>query len=111
MSLDIVDIAREIREPNGAPYLILVTNGSRLNKALYDELCAAGVDQFSISLDFPDTRHDEFRQIPQLFAHLQNVRHNPSSSLCDSIILLSSKLICILHHKLLVMSVTLRPSQ
>jgi MoaA/NifB/PqqE/SkfB family radical SAM enzyme len=28
------------------------------------------VNQFSVSLDFPDDRHDEFRQIPGLFAHL-----------------------------------------
>jgi MoaA/NifB/PqqE/SkfB family radical SAM enzyme len=31
------------------------------------------VDQFSISLDFPDERHDENRQIPGLFKHLNEL--------------------------------------
>jgi len=70
---DIVDIARNIREPNGAPYLILVTNGSLLDKDKYLSLCDAGVDQFSISLDYPDERHDEFRRIPGLFRHLDEI--------------------------------------
>jgi MoaA/NifB/PqqE/SkfB family radical SAM enzyme len=67
---DIVDIAHEIKEPNGSPYLILVTNGSLLDRDKYLRLCDAGVDQFSISLDFPDARHDEFRQLRGLFRHL-----------------------------------------
>ena len=70
---DIVDIARDIKEPNGAPYLILVTNGSLLDREKYLRLCDAGVDQFSISLDFPDERHDEFRHIPGLFRHLDEI--------------------------------------
>ncbi len=70
---DIVDIAREITKPNGVPYLILVTNGSLLDREKYLRLCDAGVDQFSISLDFPDERHDEFRRIPGLFRHLETI--------------------------------------
>jgi MoaA/NifB/PqqE/SkfB family radical SAM enzyme len=70
---DILEIAREIKEPNGTPYLILVTNGNLLDKARYRALCAAGVDQFSISLDFPDDRHDEFRQVPGLFRQLDEI--------------------------------------
>jgi MoaA/NifB/PqqE/SkfB family radical SAM enzyme len=31
------------------------------------------VDQFSISLDFPDERHDEFRKMPGLFRHLERM--------------------------------------
>lgn len=68
---DIIDIAREIKEPSGSPYLILVTNGSLLDRDKYLRLCDAGVDQFSISLDFPDERHDEFRRFPGLFRHLE----------------------------------------
>ena len=31
------------------------------------------MDAFSISLDYPDERHDEFRKIPGLFRHIVNV--------------------------------------
>lgn len=68
---DVIEIVRAIKEPNGAPYLILVTNGLRLNKGLYQELRLAGVDQFSVSLDFSDERHDRFRRLPGLFRHLE----------------------------------------
>jgi MoaA/NifB/PqqE/SkfB family radical SAM enzyme len=39
----------------------------------YLELRDAGVDQFSVSLDFPDRRHDDFRCYPGLYEHLNNV--------------------------------------
>lgn len=68
---DILEIVRQIKERNGAPYIILVSNGRLLKPALYQELRAAGVNQFSISLDFPCEEHDEFRSMPGLFRHLQ----------------------------------------
>jgi MoaA/NifB/PqqE/SkfB family radical SAM enzyme len=68
---DIIDIAREIKEPSGAPYIILVTNGFLLEKDIYLRLRDAGVNQFSISLDFPDERHDVFRNLPGLYRHLE----------------------------------------
>jgi MoaA/NifB/PqqE/SkfB family radical SAM enzyme len=67
---DVVDIARAIKQPDGLPYLILVTNASLLTEEKYLELKQAGVNQFSISLDFPDVRHDAFRGYDGLFAHL-----------------------------------------
>ena len=70
---DIVDIARAIKQSNGLPYLILVTNGALLNESNYIELHEAGVDQFSVSLDFPDERHDEFRQRPGLYKRLERI--------------------------------------
>jgi MoaA/NifB/PqqE/SkfB family radical SAM enzyme len=70
---DVVEVARAIKERNGAPYLIVVTNGRLLDAAKYEALREAGVDQFSISIDFPDRRHDEFRKIPGLFDHLERV--------------------------------------
>jgi MoaA/NifB/PqqE/SkfB family radical SAM enzyme len=70
---DVVDVARAVKEANGAPYLIVVTNGSLLDVAKYEALRAAGVNQFSISLDFPDERHDDFRRIPGLFRRLERV--------------------------------------
>jgi MoaA/NifB/PqqE/SkfB family radical SAM enzyme len=70
---DVVEVARAIKERNGAPYLIVVTNGALLDVSRYEALRAAGVNQFSISLDFPDERHDEFRRVPGLFRHLERL--------------------------------------
>lgn len=70
---DVVEVARAIKEPRGAPYLILVSNGALLNADRYEALRAAGVNQFSISLDFPDARHDEFRSVPGLFRRLERL--------------------------------------
>ena len=36
-------------------------------------LRCAGVDQFSVSLDFPDQRHDDFRVYPGLYRHLEDL--------------------------------------
>ena len=33
----------------------------------------AGIDQFSVSLDFPDERHDYFRGLPGLYGHLSEL--------------------------------------
>jgi MoaA/NifB/PqqE/SkfB family radical SAM enzyme len=69
---DVVDIVKAIKKhPNGLPYIILVTNGSLLNEKNYAELKEAGIDRFSVSLDFPNEKHDEFRRYPGLYAHLE----------------------------------------
>jgi MoaA/NifB/PqqE/SkfB family radical SAM enzyme len=39
----------------------------------YLSLMEAGVTLFSISLDFPDDRHDDFRRIPGLFARMSGL--------------------------------------
>ncbi len=70
---DLEDIARAVKEPSGLPYLILVTNGRLFTEEKYLALRALGVNQFSISLDFPDERHDEFRQSPGLYRHLEKL--------------------------------------
>jgi MoaA/NifB/PqqE/SkfB family radical SAM enzyme len=67
---DIEDIVRAVKEPNGLPYTILVTNGRLLTEEKYLALRVLGVNQVSISLDFPDQRHDDFRRSPGLYAHL-----------------------------------------
>jgi len=66
---DIVDIVRAIRKA-GTVYIILVTNGVLLDERIYLRLRQAGVTQFSVSLDFPDERHDEFRRHPGLYKRL-----------------------------------------
>lgn len=67
---DIVEVARAIKQHSGLPYLIFVTNGALLNEGNYLQLREAGVNQFSVSLDFPDTRHNEFRRRQGLYEHL-----------------------------------------
>jgi MoaA/NifB/PqqE/SkfB family radical SAM enzyme len=67
---DIEEIVQAVKEPSGLPYTILVTNGRLLTEPKYLALRGLGVNQFSISLDFPDERHDDFRRSPGLYAHL-----------------------------------------
>ncbi|MFZ0429259.1 MAG: radical SAM protein [Acidobacteriota bacterium] len=70
---DLLDIVRAVKERNGLPYLIVVSNASELTESLYLECLKAGVNQFSISLDFPDERHDEFRRLRGLFKRLSEL--------------------------------------
>lgn len=64
---DVEQIVRTLKKEGGAAYVVLTTNGALLTKQKYDSLCQAGVDSFSLSFDFPDERHDDFRGIPGLF--------------------------------------------
>ncbi len=68
---DIADIVRAIKQADNVPHVILVTNGVLLNENNYLQLREAGVNQFSVSLDFPDERHDEFRRRPGLYRLLE----------------------------------------
>ena len=73
MRPDVVDIVRNIKGGAGIPYTILVSNWSHMTERKYLELREAGIDQFSVSLDFPDDRHDDFRGYPGLFSHLSDL--------------------------------------
>jgi MoaA/NifB/PqqE/SkfB family radical SAM enzyme len=66
---DIAAIVKAIKQA-GVRYAILVTNGALLDESNYLQLREAGVSQFSVSLDFPDERHDEFRRRPGLYKRL-----------------------------------------
>jgi MoaA/NifB/PqqE/SkfB family radical SAM enzyme len=70
---DIVEIVKAVNNPEHPPYLVLVSNASLFTKEKYLKLRDAGIKQFSISLDFPDNRHDDFRRIPGLFDHLNRL--------------------------------------
>ena len=70
---DLSDVVRNIKEDSGLPYIILVSSWSLMTEDRYLELRQAGVDQFSVSLDFPDRRHDEFRSYPGLYDHLNDL--------------------------------------
>jgi len=67
---DLSEIVRNIKSDSGLPFIILVSNWSLMSEERYLELRAAGVDEFCVSLDFPDERHDEFRRHPGLYNHL-----------------------------------------
>jgi MoaA/NifB/PqqE/SkfB family radical SAM enzyme len=73
MRADLAEIVRNIKSHNGLPYTILVSNWSLMSDERYLELRAAGIDQFSVSLDFPDRRHDDFRVYPGLYDHLEDL--------------------------------------
>ncbi len=73
MRNDLTDIIRNIKRTDGLPYIILVSCWSLMDEKRYLELRKAGVDQFSVSLDFPDNRHDDFRGYPGLYDHLADV--------------------------------------
>jgi len=68
---DLAAIVKAIKQSDGLPYVIVVTNGVLLNEDNYLRLREAGVNQFSVSLDFPDERHDQFRRRPGLYKRLQ----------------------------------------
>lgn len=70
---DVTEIVRQINGCGRPPYTILVSNWSQMTQELYLEFREAGVDQFSVSLDFPDERHDDFRLLPGLYRHLQEI--------------------------------------
>ena len=70
---DVVEIVRNIKDGAAVPYLILVSNWTHMTEEKYLALRAAGVDQFSVSLDFPDARHDTFRGYPGLYSHLEGL--------------------------------------
>ncbi len=73
MRPDIVEVVRNIKEDCGLPYTILVSNWSEMTQEKYLALRDAGIDQFSVSLDFPDERHDAFRGYPGLFSHISSL--------------------------------------
>jgi len=83
---DVYDVIKAIRKSNSPlPVIIFVTNASLLEVDKYQKLKQAGVDRISISLDFPDGRHNQFRRCPGLFQHLSEVvpRIANNGNACD----------------------------
>jgi MoaA/NifB/PqqE/SkfB family radical SAM enzyme len=70
---DVEEVVRALRRPGRAPFIVLTTNGSLLTREKYGRLREAGVDEISLSLDYPDERHDEFRGIPGLFQKIRTL--------------------------------------
>jgi len=70
---DLEEIVKAFKVPKRAPYIVVTTNAALLTKEKYFKLREAGVDEFSISLDYPDDRHDDFRGIPGLFNRIKTL--------------------------------------
>ncbi len=70
---DLDEILRAIARPGRPPWLVVVTNASQLTPERFLRLKHAGMHQLSVSIDFPDGRHSEFRRIPGLFERMDRV--------------------------------------
>ena len=88
---DLVDVLKAIK-PAGSitPYLIVVSNGWLLDEEKYLALREAGINQLSISLCFPDKRHDDWRRVKGLFEHLDRTIPNLAALGHDDIVLNSA---------------------
>jgi len=70
---DLEQIVSAIKRPSGLPLVVCVSNWWLMTEERFDSLNEAGVSLFSISLDFPDERHDDFRRLPGLFAKMSEI--------------------------------------
>lgn len=70
---DLPEVVRTIRSNGTLPYIIVVTNGHLFNEEKYLELKEAGANRFSVSLDFPNEKHDDFRRVSGLYARLEKL--------------------------------------
>ena len=67
---DLEDLVAAVHAAVRLKYVILLTHGAMLTRERARLLWAAGVDQFNISLDYLDERHDRARGIPGLSARI-----------------------------------------
>ena len=70
---DLDDILCALANPGKLPWVVVVSNASQLTTDRFLRLKSAGMHQLSLSIDFPDKRHDEFRRIPGLFDRMERV--------------------------------------
>jgi MoaA/NifB/PqqE/SkfB family radical SAM enzyme len=84
---DLTDVVRNIKDESGLPFILLVSNWSLMTEERYLDLRKAGVDEFCVSLDFPDERHDEFRRLPGLYKHLSTIMPRLAALGYDDIVL------------------------
>lgn len=87
MREDLNEIVRSIKSESGLPFIILVSNWSHMTVERYEGLRAAGVDEFCVSLDFPDERHDDFRGLPGLYRHLAEIMPKVAALGHDDVVL------------------------
>ena len=70
---DIFDIVSEMRRRDPLAVFVLTTNAQILNEDRYERLRDSGIDEFSISLDYPDERHNEYRSLNNSFQKLSKL--------------------------------------
>ena len=89
---DLADVISALRKNFGFLFLSLITNGSLLTFERGMELWEAGLDEFSISLDYLDGRHDRDRGLPGLAANILSVAPRLKSAgvnLCFNVVIKS----------------------
>ncbi len=69
---DLEDIVSAVRDATTFSYLAMITHGGMLTLDRAKSLWDAGLDQFNISLDYLDGRHDDARGIPGLTAKIMD---------------------------------------
>ena len=67
---DLEDLVAEVDRAISLKYVTLITHGAMLTPERAQSLWDAGVNQFNISLDYLDERHDRQRGIPGLSAKI-----------------------------------------
>jgi MoaA/NifB/PqqE/SkfB family radical SAM enzyme len=67
---DLEDLIAEVNGAVALKYIMLLTHGAMLTRERAQSLWGAGVNQFNISLDYLDARHDAARGIPGLTAKI-----------------------------------------
>ena len=70
---DLESLVSAVRENVGFCYITLLSHGGTMTLERARTLWAAGIDQFSFSLDYLDARHDAARGIPGLSAKIFRV--------------------------------------
>lgn len=69
---DLEDLVSAVDRAIRVKYMTLITHGGMLTPERAQSLWDAGVNQFNISLDFLDERHDEARGIPGLVGKIMH---------------------------------------
>lgn len=82
---DLEDIVAAVHRAVRLKYLNVLTHGGMLNVDRAQSLWAAGINQFSISLDYLDERHDAARGIPGLQARIWNTVESMRATGIDNI--------------------------
>ena len=67
---DLEDLVSAVAGAVRLKYIMLLTHGGMLSRERARSLWSAGVNQFNISLDYLDQRHDQARGIPGLAARI-----------------------------------------
>jgi MoaA/NifB/PqqE/SkfB family radical SAM enzyme len=70
---DLEDLVSAVKRAVRLKYITLITHGGMLTQERARSLWQAGINQFNISLDFLDGRHDRARGIPGLTERILNV--------------------------------------